>query len=148
MCKIVHVATQIINQCIARNISIDYYRTQKLAYLCQVEHLKKYDVPLAPELIWNWSCGAGFKEIYAFFKTNGMKEKDNIKTSIKKSLDLLSFERETIDFVIDTYAHLPFEKIQSMYKYDGVTIGEIVSIDLIKKVISKNNSCDNKENNT
>ena len=77
-----------------------------------------------------------------------MKEKDNIKTSIKKSLDLLSFERETIDFVIDTYAHLPFEKIQSMYKYDGVTIGEIVSIDLIKKVISKNNSCDNKENNT
>ncbi len=148
MCKIVHVAVHIINQCIEKDIPIDYYKTQKLAYLCQIEHLKKHDVPLAPESVWNWSCGAGFKEIYAFFKTNGIKENDNINASINKVLDLLLFEKETINFVIDTYAHLPFEEIKSMYKYDGVPIGEIVTIDLVRKLILENNSYSNKEDNT
>ena len=41
MCKIVHVAVEIVNTCIDKNISIDYFKVQKLAYLCQCRHLCK-----------------------------------------------------------------------------------------------------------
>lgn len=136
MCKIVHVAVQIVNECIKKNIPIDYFKVQKLSYLCQIEHLKKYNVPLAPEEVMNWSCGAGFREIYAYFKKNGYLSKDEeITIPINKQLDLLTFEKETIDLVIEKYAQMSFEEIKLLYAHKDVDIGQVISLEVIKKSI-------------
>lgn len=138
MCKIVHVAIHIVNECIKRDIEIDYFKVQKLAYCSQGWHLKKYDVPLAPEAALNWSCGAGFKEIYAFFKTNNLIDEKKLTNPINKKLDLLSFEKETIDCVIDKYADLPFNELKSLYTYEQIAIGEVIPNDIIKDSFNNN----------
>jgi len=136
VCKIVHVAVQIVNDCIDRNIPINYLKVQKLAYLCQSFHLQKYGVPLAPEDTLNWSCGASYKEIYAFFKLNDLLE-DSLTEHIDKNVDLLSFERETINYIINTYALRSFEELRDFTKIDTLfssdNIGEIISTSSIKE---------------
>ena len=66
MARVTRVAAEIIYICKDNNIDINYYKVQKLAYLCQCVNYGKYNVPLCPESIWNWNYGGGFKEIYAF----------------------------------------------------------------------------------
>lgn len=119
MCKIVHVAAYIVDECIDNDIPINYYKVQKLAYLSQCRHLGKYGVPLAPETVWNWSCGAGFKEIYHFFSDNDLLDGD-ITKPFDKELDLLFFEKDTINSVLDDYGGMSFEDLTALTKTDVI----------------------------
>lgn len=141
MCKIVHVAVEIVNTCIDKHISIDYFKVQKLAYLCQCRHLFKYHVPLAPEQVWNWSCGAGFKEIYRFFNELNLTS-GNITNRINKETHLLFFEKETVNEVLSQYGEKDFTSLTHLTKSDPVfseiPIGSEVPINKITKYFYQN----------
>lgn len=118
MCKIVHVAEQIINRSIDKNISIDYFKVQKLAYLCQAYHLQKHGVALAPEKVYRWTCGAAFKEIYTYFNNTGLIVKNEIIDRIPNAKELLFFEQESVDYIVDKFACLDFEQIVKIVNTD------------------------------
>ena len=111
MCKIVHIAEQIVNKCVENKIAIDYFKTQKLAFLCYAYHLKKNDVPIAPERALRWTCGAAYKEIYTYFNKNDLLKVTNIQSKIPNTKNLLFFEQESVDYIVDKYAPLDFKQI-------------------------------------
>ena len=143
MARVIRVAAEIMLKCKENNIDIEYYKVQKLAYLCQCVHYGKYNVPLCPENIWNWTYGGGFKEIYAFFKTNNInKSCDNSSISqleriidkIEDEIDiLLEYEKETINFVINKYANMNFDELKELVLndiiYKDIEIGNRVKLE-------------------
>ena len=148
-----HAAIYIVNTCLENNISISYNKLQKLLYLCQGLHLKKYNVPLCPEDVYKWSYGGGIKEVYHYFnKKTSIKNwktfHNNIindfyyvdlilSKSINKEIDILSFEKETINQVLNTFGSFDFFELLYLHKQgdilENINIGTIINNNLIKK---------------
>ena len=143
MARVVRVTTEIMLKCKENNVDIDYFKLQKLVYLCQYVHYGRFNVPLCPENIYNWTNGGGFKEIYAFFKINNIYEScDNINISmLERQIDkleninhnILSFEKETINFVLNNYANMNFEILKELVLndplYKNINIGDRVDLE-------------------
>ena len=149
MARVVRIATEIMLNCKENNIDINYYKLQKLAYICQCVHYGRFNVPLCPENIYNWTNGGGFKEIFAYFNSNNINYAcDNINISMLERMineldytgyyGLLYFEKETIDFVIDKYAYMSFETLKALVLndtlYKNINIGDRVKLEKLNSL--------------
>ena len=158
MALIKSVAIEIAIECKKRNIDIDYFKLQKLAYLSQCVHYELYNVPLSPEKIINDSGGPRYNEIYVFF--NKYEPSFTLKnTTINKlekyrdliNYDLLMFEKATINFVIDNFAEKSVKHLIETTKLDpyikSLNIGDRIYLDKLNYYfisnVEKENFSDN-----
>lgn len=132
---------------------LEYFKLQKLVYICQCVHFKRFGVPLFPEKLYKSSSGAYLKELYLFFvkyedsfifKDDSL---DKIKQWCNNVTDTLIFERETIIFVLKNYGNKSVNELIKLTKKDplfnNIKYGEIVNIAKLNEYFISNEHVSN-----
>lgn len=145
MAKALRVAMEIVDLCAEKNYELDYFKLQKLTCLCQLAHYSKHQVSLSPEKMNYWTLGPSYKEIYSYFCKMNYIDKNKITNDMVRKInkekhcigELLYFERQTINYVIEEYADKNLEDLVNLCinddLYRKIDHGDVIELHKLNK---------------
>ena len=125
MCKAADVAKYITNYCVENKYQINYYKTQKLAFLCNLFQLRKLGNLMITQDLLNWACGVAYADVYRAFDDAGISTTDLIITSgfdnFESDKMVTSYEKNIINIIIKQFGQLDIQELISLTNGTGIT---------------------------
>lgn len=135
MARIERVAVKIIEDC---SSNISYSKLQKLIYICQCVYYAIYGESLSSEVIWYWSNGCEFEEIYDLFKKFNIKTGNFVDIDVVNKIKLDDFKDEDLYLSKDEEVIIDFV----LFKYGNKKTEELLKLTTKELLLKKYEICD------
>lgn len=152
MAKIEKIAIEMMIGCKNLGYDINYFKLQKLLYISNCVHYAMYDVPISPALVFYWTNGGGFKEIYSLFNNrmdlDGYSNiEDDFIEELRKGVfnqyNLVYIEQEVVNFVLAKYGNKELEELVKLTLtdplYQEISIGNRIDVSKLSNLFITEN---------